>query len=138
MALVRKIIKFFAKININSLAEWIFCCIFASRKEIDARLQHYFINVQEKLLINIMFNQDLQTTILLNRMHVEDIEKNNQIILRKNEILSVRMPNGEYKILLGDGKTSLNKLRLEDTLIYDPNEVYISGRLIIKSHNENE
>ena len=85
-----------------------------------------------------MFNQDLQTTIILHRMHVEDIEKNNQIILRKNEILSVRMPNGEYKILLGDGKTSLNKLRLEDTLIYDPNEVYISGRLIIKSHNENE
>ena len=85
-----------------------------------------------------MFNQDLQTTIILNRMHVEDIEKNNQIILRKNEILSVRMPNGEYKILLGDGKTSLNKLRLEDTLIYDPNEVYISGRLIIKSHSENE
>ena len=85
-----------------------------------------------------MFNQDLQTTIILHRMHVEDIEKNNQIILRKNEILSVRMPNGEYKILLGDGKTSLNKLRLEDTLIYDPNEVYTSGRLIIKSHNENE
>ena len=85
-----------------------------------------------------MFNQDLQTTIILHRMHVEDIEKNNQIILRKNEILSVRMPNGEYKILLGDGKTSLNKLRLEDTLIYNPNEVYISGRLIIKSHNENE
>ena len=85
-----------------------------------------------------MFNQDLQTTIILHRMPVEDIEKNNQIILRKNEILSVRMPNGEYKILLGDGKTLLNKLPLEDTLIYDPNEVYTSGRLIIKSHNENE
>ena len=85
-----------------------------------------------------MFNQDLQTTIILHRMHVEDIEKNNQIILRKNEIVSVRMTNGEYKILLGDGKTSLNKLRLEDTFIYNPNEVYTSGRLIIKSHNENE
>ena len=51
---MRKIIKFFAKININSLAKSIFYYIFASRKEIDARLQHYFINVQEKLLIKIM------------------------------------------------------------------------------------
>lgn len=51
---MQKVIKVFAKININSLPKCIFYCIFASRKEIDARLHFYFINVQEKLLINIM------------------------------------------------------------------------------------
>lgn len=51
---MQKVIKVFAKINIHFLYKCIFYCIFASRKEIDAKLQHYFINVQEKLLINIM------------------------------------------------------------------------------------
>lgn len=60
------------------------------------------------------------------------------MVLAKNSFISVKMPDGEYKILLGDGETHLNKLPLQDTLIYNPNEVYTSGNLIIKSHNENE
>lgn len=57
---MQKVIKFFAKINIHFLYKCIFYCIFASRKEIDAKLQHYFINVQEKLLINIMPSRNLE------------------------------------------------------------------------------
>ena len=51
---MQKIIKFFAKININSLAKSIFYYIFASRKEIDARLQHYFIITTTMKLITVM------------------------------------------------------------------------------------
>ena len=46
---MQKVINFFAKININFLTKCIFCCIFALRKEIDARLHYYFIKIQEKL-----------------------------------------------------------------------------------------
>lgn len=85
-----------------------------------------------------MFDIDFKHTIILRRMYFEDIEKYRDMVLAKNSFISAKMPDGKYKILLGDGETPLNKLPLQDTLIYNPNEVYTSGNLIIKSHNENE
>ena len=83
-----------------------------------------------------MLNKDI--TIVLRRIHYDDITKYSNIILRNNEFITIKMPDGKYKIVCGDGLTSLSNLPLQDTLSYDPNEVYTSGRLIIKSHNENE
>lgn len=85
-----------------------------------------------------MFDIDFKHTVILGRIYFVNIEKHKDMILAKNSFISVKMPDGKYKILLGDGKTPLSKLPLQDTLIYNPNEVYTSGRLIIKSHNENE
>lgn len=85
-----------------------------------------------------MFDIDFKHTIILGRMYFEDIEKYKDMVLAKNSFISVKMPDGKYKILLGDGETPLSKLPLQDTLVYNPNEVYTSRNLIIKSHNENE
>lgn len=85
-----------------------------------------------------MFEPNSKSTIILRRIDFEKIEENKDVVLSKNSFLCVKMPNGERKILLGDGETPLSKLPLQDTLIYNPNEVYTSGTLIIKSHNENE
>lgn len=85
-----------------------------------------------------MFSNDFKHTIILARINYEDIDKNKDMVLPKNHFISVKMSDGIYKILLGDGITPLNKLSLQDTLVYNPNEVYTSGKLIIKSHNEGE
>lgn len=85
-----------------------------------------------------MFDIEYKKTIILGRIYFVDIEKYKDMVLVKNSFISVKMPDGKYKILLGDGETPLSKLPLQDTLVYNPNEVYTSGNLIIKSHNENE
>lgn len=63
----------------------------------------------------------LPLTIL--RTTFEDFNKAKSIILDKDEPMIVEVANGEFKIVIGDGKSLLNQLKLKE--IVHPLEYYI-------------
>lgn len=78
----------------------------------------------------------MKQQVILQRWHVKNIDEKEKRteVFEKNRILAIKVGNDKWKVVVGDGKTSLGKLPLQETFAYNPNEIYTSGVIELLSH----
>lgn len=78
----------------------------------------------------------MKQRFLFQRWYIKNIDEKEKRteVFEKNRILAIKVGNDKWKVVVGDGKTSLGKLPLQETFIYNPNEIYTTGNIELLSH----